>query len=104
MYRYTYMHELTRALYHKFFIFEDELFTFLPAEHITNNASFFDIINIFYDSHDRRIEMRENTIQYNTYKRTTCELYKKFRVKLYHMLLYKYIIFDIRCIIISYLI
>ena len=97
----TYMHELTRALYQNYFIFEDELFTFLPSEYITNDTSFIDIMNIFYDSHDRRIEMR-NTL--SAYKRTTRDLYRKFRVKLYHMLMRNYIIFDIRCIIISYLI
>ena len=97
----TYMRELTRALYHKYFIFEDELFTFLPSEYVTNDIPFLDIMNIFYDSHDRRIEMR-NAL--STYKRTTRDSYKKFRVKLYHMLMCNYINCDIRCIIISYLI
>ena len=51
------MHDLTRMLYHKYLTFEDELFTFLPLEYITNDTSFLDIMNEFYNSHDRRIEM-----------------------------------------------
>ena len=59
MCEHTYMHQLTRLLYHKYFVLEDELFTFLPSEYVTNGESFLDIMNIFYDSHDRRVEMRD---------------------------------------------
>ena len=97
----NYMHDLTRMLYHKYFTYEDELFSFLPSDHVTNDTFFIDIMNAFYNSHDRRVEMRDKL---KTYKRTTRELYKRFRIKLYHMLMCKYINYDIRCIIISYLI
>ena len=101
MYAHNYMHDLTRRLYHKYFTYEDELFSFLPSDHVTNDTLFIDVMNAFCNSHDRRVEMRDKL---KTYKRTTRELHKKFRVKLYHMLMRNYIIFVIRCIIISYLI
>ena len=101
MYARNYMHDLTRMLYHKYFTYEDELFSILPSDHVTNDTLFIDVMNAFYNSNDRRVEMRDKL---KTYKRTTCDLYKKFRIKLYHMLMCKYINYDIRCIIISYLI
>ena len=97
----TFMHDLTRVLYHKYFTYEDELFSILPSDHVTNDTLFIDIMNAFYNSQARRVEMRDKL---TTYKRTTRDICKKFRVKLYHMLMRNYIIFDIRCIIISYLI